>query len=44
MLIYLQPMLTNNAFLLSFIGAQNGIYQLRVDIHARQYYNSITLR
>ncbi|KAM0249379.1 hypothetical protein ACHAQJ_009054 [Trichoderma viride] len=27
-----------------FIGAQNGIYQLRVDIHARQYYNSITLR
>ncbi|KAL7796570.1 hypothetical protein V8C37DRAFT_351062 [Trichoderma ceciliae] len=27
-----------------FIGAQNGIYQLRVDIPARQFYNSITLR
>ncbi|KAL7938114.1 hypothetical protein V8C35DRAFT_141225 [Trichoderma chlorosporum] len=27
-----------------FIGAQNGIYQLRVDLSARQLYNSITLR
>ncbi|KAL6836366.1 hypothetical protein J3E69DRAFT_25932 [Trichoderma sp. SZMC 28015] len=27
-----------------FIGAQNGIYQLRVDLSARQYCNSITLR
>ncbi|UKZ47413.1 hypothetical protein TrVGV298_001631 [Trichoderma virens] len=26
-----------------FIGAQNGIYQLRVDLSARQFYNSITL-
>lgn len=28
----------------SFIGAQNGIYQLRVDLPARQFYNSITHR
>ncbi|UKZ73979.1 hypothetical protein TrVFT333_001633 [Trichoderma virens FT-333] len=27
----------------NFIGAQNGIYQLRVDLSARQFYNSITL-
>ncbi|KAK1252698.1 hypothetical protein MKX08_003885 [Trichoderma sp. CBMAI-0020] len=27
-----------------FIGAQNGIYQLRVDLYARQYYNSISMR
>ncbi|RFU72493.1 wd domain containing [Trichoderma arundinaceum] len=29
---------------LSFVGAQNGIYQLRVDIPARQFHNSIILR
>ncbi|KAL7919202.1 hypothetical protein ACQKWADRAFT_302013 [Trichoderma austrokoningii] len=27
-----------------FIGAQNGIYQLRVDLYARRFYNSISLR
>jgi hypothetical protein len=33
-----------NKILFSFVGAQNGIYQLRVDLYARQYYNSISMR